>query len=138
MRSRMLEISPSSSARGQLVQRLVVQLGQHRAGRLAAEQPEERHLLGQRELAQRRRDVGGVGVLEDLAQALAAPRLQQIPDGVGEPGGLGHDDGLGGRDGALRRARGGTERRLRGGELRDLGLELADPGPEPPVTAPRR
>jgi hypothetical protein len=90
------------------VERLIVQLGQGRAGRLTPEQAEERHLVGQREIAQRRRDVGGVGVLEDLAQALAASRLQQIPDGVGEPGGLGHDVPtvglLGGQRGALRRA----------------------------------
>ena len=62
---------------------LIVQLGRHRAGRLTPEQAEERHLVGQPEIAQRRRNVGGVGVLEDLAQALAASPLQQIPDGVG-------------------------------------------------------
>jgi hypothetical protein len=92
----------------QLVERLIVQLGQHRAGQLAPEQAEERHLIGQREIVQRGRDVGGVGVLEDLAQALAASRLQQVPDGVGEPGGLGHGVAagalLGGQRRALRRA----------------------------------
>src|SRR5690348_15626368 len=41
--------------------------------------------------------------------------------------------GLGRRGGALRRARGGRSAALRDGELRDLGLELTDPGPEPPV-----
>lgn len=45
-------------------------------------------------------DVRGVGVLEDLVEALAASRLQQIPDGVGEPDRLAHDDGT--RRGAAR------------------------------------
>ncbi len=84
----------------ELVHRLVSQLGQHRPGRFAAEQAEERHLIGEGELAQGRRDVRGVGVLEDLVEALAASRLQQIPDGVGEPDRLAHDDGT--RRGAAR------------------------------------
>jgi hypothetical protein len=86
------------------VQGLVVQLGQHRAGRLAPEQPEECHLVGQGEVPQRGRDVGGVGILEHLAQALAPPRLQEIADGVGEPGGLSHETVLRGQRGALGRA----------------------------------
>ena len=49
----------------ELVHRLVSQLGQHRPGRFAAGQAEERHLIGEGELAQGRRDVRGVGVLED-------------------------------------------------------------------------
>jgi hypothetical protein len=81
----MLEISPSSRAPRQLVHRLVSQLGQHRPGRFAPEQAEERHLVGEGELAQGRRDVRGVGVLEELVEALAPSRLQQILDGVGSP-----------------------------------------------------
>src|SRR5512137_2814237 len=75
---------------GQLVERLISQLGEDGPGRLATEQAEESDLVREGELAERRCDVRGVGVLENLAQALAAPRLQQIPDGVGEPGCLAH------------------------------------------------
>ena len=74
----------------QLQQGLVVQLGQHGAGLGAGQQAEDVHALGQGQLTERGGDIGGVGVLEDLAQAFLAAAAQELLDRLGEAGGFFH------------------------------------------------
>ena len=86
----------------QLQQRLVVQLGQHGARPGWAAAGGRRAPLGNGQLAQRAADVGGVGVLQDLGEALLAAAAEQLLDRLGEAGRLLHGATRGRRAGRPR------------------------------------
>ena len=74
----------------ELQQRLVVELGEDLARALRGEQPEHRHLRLERQLAQQRRDVGGMRRREQVDEPAAVAALEQRLNGLHTPGGLFH------------------------------------------------
>src|SRR5438094_931335 len=74
----------------ELQQRLVVELGEDFARALRGEQPEHGHLRLERQVAQERRDVGGMRGREQIDEPAAVAALEQRLDGLHAPGGLFH------------------------------------------------
>ena len=74
----------------ELQQRLVVELGEDLARALRGEQPEHRHLRLERQLAQQRRDVGGMRRREQVDEPAAVAALEQRLNGLHAPRGLFH------------------------------------------------
>ena len=75
----------------QLAQGRIVELGEHLARVLRAEQAEEAHLIVARQLADHARHVGGVGVLDEVGEPLVPAFDEQLLDRFPQPLELFHD-----------------------------------------------
>jgi hypothetical protein len=123
----------------------IVELREHGARLLRAEEAEDVHLVGLRQLADGARDVGRMRVLEESGEPVVPAAFQQLPDRLGEA--LFHGRALPLRQSRARRGgrrrRGAGRRGPRGGGRRTLerghaGFERAGVGAQAPAPQPQR